>query len=95
MPIFLVIPLVPDSTPVNSAVERVIPTHDRFHLQADRGWFVKFDGTTIELSTALGVTGHEKGTRSVVGPTLLTPVSTYYGIGNSEMWEWVKTRIEQ
>lgn len=95
MPIYLAIPLIPESTALDAAVANHIPEKNRFKLQADRGWLIKFEGTTVELSNALTVTGHEKGEHSLVGSTLITPVSNYYGIGPADMWEWLKTRIEQ
>lgn len=95
MPIYLTIPLKTDGAPLDSAVETHIAAPDRFRLQADRGWLIKFKGTTIELSDLLAITGHTEGQHSAVGPTLVTPLSTYYGVGPSDMWEWLKTRIEQ
>jgi hypothetical protein len=92
---FLAIPLISDSTSLNGAVENTIPTSDRYKLQADRGWLIKFEGTTVELSNKIGVTGQEKGSPSPVGSAIISPITGYYGRGPTEMWEWLKTRFEQ
>lgn len=94
MPVYLVNSLRRDSTPVNDAVGRHIAPPDRYQLPEDRGWFVKFDGTTIELSNRLEITGQEKGVASPVGPALVIPVTGYYGRGSTDMWEWLKNRLE-
>lgn len=95
MPIYLVVPLVVESTRLNSAVEANVGASDRYKLQADRGWFVRYEGTTRELSDKIGLTGQAKGEQSPVGSGLIVPVSNYYGRGSTEMWEWLKTRLEQ
>lgn len=94
MPLYIITSLRKDTTPVNTAVARHIPEPDRFHLQDDRGWLVKFAGTTVELSNHLEITGQEKNVPSPVGPALIVPMGGYYGRGPTDMWEWVKTRWE-
>jgi len=95
MPTYIAIPLKNDSSPLNKAVERHILEHDRYKLHADRGWLIEFEGTTVELSHKLEITGQPKGELSPVGSAILVPVSSYYGRGASEMWEWLKTRLER
>lgn len=94
MAIYIAVPLIEQSAPLNQAVERIIPETDRHKLQSERGWLIKYDGTSIELSNKIGVTGQAPGETSPVGPTIIVPVSTYYGRGPGDMWEWLKTRIE-
>lgn len=95
MAIYIAIPLLDSSIFLNAAVESSIPEADRHKLQADRGWLIRYNGTSIELSDKIGITGQTPGETSRVGPTIIVPVSTYYGRGPAEMWEWLKTRIEQ
>ncbi len=96
MAIYIAVPLTNDSTPLNEAVERNIAADaDRYKLQSDRGWLIKFAGTSAELSQHLGVTGQPPGTPSPVGSAIIVPVSAYYGRGPTDMWEWLKTRLEQ
>jgi hypothetical protein len=95
MAIYIAVPLTNNSTALNSAVERTIASHsDRYKLQADRGWLINFDGTSVELSNHIGITGQEKGVSSVVGSAIIVPVTGYYGRGPADMWEWLKTRLE-
>ena len=96
MPIYIAVPLTSDSTALNAAVEQHISSPaDRYKLQEDRGWLIKFDGTTVELSNKIELTGQETGVHSLVGSAIITPISGYYGRGPADMWEWLKTRLEQ
>ena len=96
MPIYIVVPLTPISTILDSAIEQAINSEtDRYKLQAGRGWLINFDGTTIELSNHIGLSGKEKGTRSFIGSAIIVPVTGYYGRGPTDMWEWLKVRMEQ
>jgi len=95
MPIYLAIPLTADSSALNRAVSTNIAEANRHKLQAERGWLIKFDYTSIELSNHLGITGQAPGISSPVGASMVTPISSYYGRGPNYMWEWLKTRFEQ
>lgn len=95
MPIYLAVPLVSESSRLDSAVEANIGVSDRYKLQADRGWLVRYEGTTRELSDKIGLTGQAKGEQSPVGSGLIVSVTTYYGRGPTEMWEWLRIRLEQ
>jgi hypothetical protein len=96
MPIYIAVPLTSESTALDAAVEqRIANPADRHRLQSNRGWLIKFGGTTIELSNHLQITGQEKGMLSTVESTIVVPVTGYYGRGPTDMWEWLKTRFEQ
>ena len=96
MPIFLAIPLTTDSSPLNKAVETtIVETSDRYKLQADRGWLIKYEGTTTELSNFLGITGQAPGVTPAVMSAMVIPISGYFGRGPVDMWEWLKIRLEQ
>lgn len=96
MPIYLAIPLKADSSALNRAVETAIADQSsRYKLQADRGWLIKYEGTTLELSNFLGITGQPEGIASPVGSSMVVPISGYYGRGPTDMWEWLKIRFEQ
>ena len=96
MAIYIAVPLTASSDPLNNAVESSIasPT-DRYKLQAERGWLIKFDGTSVELSNHIGLTGRKQGETSLIGSAIIIPVSGYYGRGPTDMWEWLKTRLER
>lgn len=96
MAIYIAVPLAPTSDALNDAVMRSIESaSDRYQLQANRGWLIRFSGTSVELSNHIGITGQEQGVPSTVGPAIIVPVSAYYGRGPTDMWEWLKTRLEQ
>jgi hypothetical protein len=97
MPIYLLTPLTNDAAKIDAidaAVVDAIPGADRLQLQANRGWLYKFDGTTIEASNAVKLTDLPEGV-SPPGPALVVPVVNYYGRGPSNMWEWLKIKLEQ
>jgi len=94
MPVYIAIPLIADSNPLKTAIESTLPSESRYELQADSGWLIHFSGTTIELTNHIGITGQEPGEASKVGSALVVPITTYYGRGPSDMWEWLKTRME-
>jgi hypothetical protein len=91
----MAVPLTTTSAALNSAVEQYIAPLDRYQLQNDRGWLIKFDGTSIELSNHIKLTGQNPGEPSPLGSAIIVPVTTYYGRGPGDMWEWIKTRLEQ
>ncbi|WP_146187727.1 hypothetical protein [Limnohabitans sp. T6-5] len=95
MPIFVVISLAKDTGPLNAAVVSAIPEADRHQLVNDRGWLVRFDGTSTGLSGHLEITGQSEGEKSRVGAALVTPISAYYGRGPNDMWEWLSVKFSQ
>lgn len=96
MAIYMAVPLTPSSSALDEAVIKNIASEsDRYQLQSERGWLIKFDGTSVELSNHLGITGQGPGEKSSVGSAIIVPVSAYFGRGPTDMWEWIKTRLEQ
>ena len=96
MAIYIAVPLTQSSTALDAAVVKtIVAASDRYKLQSDRGWLIKFDGTSVELSKHIGLTGQAEGETSPIGSAIIVPVSAYYGRGPTDMWEWLKTRLEQ
>lgn len=96
MAIYIVTPLTNSSTALNKAVEdTILLASDKYKLQSDRGWLISFEGTTVELSNHIGLTGQPQGETSPIGSAIVIPVTAYYGRGPSDMWEWLKTRLEK
>lgn len=95
MAVYIAVPLTATSDALNNAVKLHIAVADRYHLQNNRGWLIKYDGTSIELSNHIELTGQQPGEASPIGSAMIVPVSTYYGRGPGDMWEWLKTRLEQ
>ena len=63
-------------------------------LQGNSGYLVHYRGTSVELSNALGVTVPGDNQSAVMGSVLITGISSYYGRGPTDMWEWLRTRFE-
>lgn len=61
MAIYLITPLVERPDALLAALERLLPAVDRYALPAQRGWLVRFAGTSVELSNHLGITGGPPG----------------------------------
>lgn len=93
MPVFLVNTLTNDPKPLDAAVEARISTDDRYKLTSNRGWLIKFDGTSVQLSNFLEITGQEEGEKSVIGPAIVTLIGSYYGRGPTDMWEWLSLKF--
>lgn len=93
MSIFLITPLAHNGEALAGAIASTFPAKDFFTLMNDAGWFVDFHGTSIELSARIGITagGSDKPR---LGSALVTPITSYYGRGPADMWEWLKTRFE-
>jgi len=59
-----------------------------YYLLGSETLFVKFIGTTQELSDKLGISTGDKGDAVVMN------FSSYYGWGPSNMWEWISVHWE-
>lgn len=94
MAIFLITPLAHNADKVDAVVLDVVPERDRFKLTGRAGWLVSFSGTSVELSNKLGITGQPEGSPPSLASVLITSVGAYYGRGQADMWEWLKTRME-
>lgn len=90
MPLYLVTPFA-DPDALARGVEDAISEHDRYLLKSG-GWLIRFDGTSRELSDKIGITN---ATQNPVGSALVVGVAGYYGKAPNDMWEWIKTRLEQ
>jgi hypothetical protein len=94
MPVFQIVPLSTNFAALTAAVGANFPEKDRFELPHQAGWLVQFDGTSIEASNFIGLTGQPKGESSPIGPALITHIVSYYGRGPTDMWEWIKLKFE-
>jgi hypothetical protein len=90
MPIFQITPLGQNAAKVNAAVQRHVNEADRHQLANNAGWLIAYPGTSKELYGKLVSPEQEE----TMGSALVTLVSAYWGRGNTDMWEWLKTRFE-
>lgn len=95
MPIYQVTPLANNAAALGAAIAEHISASDFYPLMNNAGWLIEHKGTTLELSAAIGITGHPSGETSKIGSALVVPVTSYYGIAPSDMWEWLKIRLER
>lgn len=93
--IYLIVPLSMDISSLQDAIESGIPAENRHKLQEDRGWLIKFDGTTVELCNRLRITGQTADEPAKTGSAIVVPVNNYYGRGPADMWEWLASRFDR
>jgi hypothetical protein len=85
MAVFAVLPLRPSPT-----LEEEIRRHFRDDsLQLPNGdWLISYSGTAVKLSETLQVTDGKSGAAVIV------QVSSYYGRAPTNIWDWIKTKLE-
>lgn len=81
-------------TPISSpeAVSKAISekfAKDSYAIPKSHSWLVSYGGTAMELSNELGITG------GTIGTGMVASISNYYGRAPTDMWEWIKTRVER
>jgi hypothetical protein len=79
---------------VDEVVTQHIPERDRHKLTGGAGWLISYQGTSVELSNLLGISGQAQGQIPSLSSVLITSIGAYYGRGPTDMWEWLKTRME-
>lgn len=94
MAIYLLTPLASNAARVREAINHHLQSKNVYELQNEAGYLVSYPGTSIELSNELEITGQPKGAPAPWGSVLITSVGSYYGRGPTDMWEWLKTRLE-
>lgn len=94
MPVYLITPLANNAKRIGEALATHIDADDTHELQSSAGWLVSFKGTSIELSNLLGITSPSGKPTSGIGSAMVTSIGSYYGLGSTSMWEWLKTRFE-
>jgi len=95
MTIFYATSLVANDSELETAVTGNFDEHDRYRIQNGRGWLIKYPGTAVELSNFLGITGQQEDQPAAVKSAMVLAVTTYYGRGPTDMWEWIKTRFDK
>lgn len=96
MPVYQVTPLSQNHAQIGVAVKTKIGPDDYYELQSQAGWLVVFGGTSIDLSHALGITNPAGGKPEPgIGSAMVVNIGSYFGLGSTAMWEWLKTRFER
>lgn len=75
----------------NPAVgQRIRATYPSDHLKVATGqWLVSDSGNARTVSEKLAFTKD-----SGIGSTLVFATSSYYGLHSSDVWDWIKTKLE-
>lgn len=97
MAIFQLTPLSNNFEEIKKALEAKKGQPDEidfFELQNSAGFLISDGGTTEEVSIKIGLINPETNERPL-GSGLVVRVPGYYGIGQTLMWEWLKSRIEK
>ena len=89
MPVFIAVPLGGNINNLDQAIRGNLDPKDSYKLQNNAGWVISYEGTTTQLTDAIGITGQPKGEPSPVGSVLVTLIGAYYGRGPADMWEWL------
>ncbi len=97
MAIFQLTPLSNNFDEIKTELESLKGTPrevDFFELQNSAGFLISDSGTTEEVSIKIGLVDPETNERRL-GSGLVVRVPGYYGIGQTLMWEWLKSRMEK
>lgn len=87
MGIFLITPIL-EPAKVAASVKSNF-AEDYYAIPNTNSLLVHYSGTTKELSDKLGITSGENGTGVIVA------FSNYYGRAPTDIWEWIKSRLER
>lgn len=88
MAIFLVVPTGDQAGIKKALIDHKSGGHLDFIDLPKNGFFVSFSGTSQELSDIIGISDGSSGLGVVAG------ISSYYGRAPTNIWDWVKSRME-
>lgn len=91
MAIYMVTPMAGNHEEIRKAVEQ--KKLDAFLVPNTESFLVSFNGTAVELSDEVGIT--KEGSRGELGAALVSGFGAYYGIGSTQLWDWIKNRLER
>jgi hypothetical protein len=88
MSVFVVLSDV-DNTKLETLIKEKFS--EDYYLLSPGQWLISSDETAIKLSDDLLITDEEKGP----GPAVIFTISSYYGMANPAIWEWLKAKWEK
>ncbi|WP_155895583.1 hypothetical protein [Comamonas aquatica] len=91
MAIYMVTPMAGNHAEIREAISN--RGLDAFPLPNSETTLVNFTGTAVELSDAIGITSG--GSRGELGAALVNSFDAYYGIANTQTWDWIRNRMER
>jgi len=78
-----------DNNRIETAILNNFP-NDYYKISPGQ-WMVSVEGTARQVSEKIGITKEEHGP----GPAIILAISGYYGRWSSELWEWMKNKLEK
>ena len=91
MTIFVV--LFPETQP--ALAEAIKATFPAAHLAInDKQWLVSTTGTVIELTAKLRIYDAANPKAESTGNAVIFATSSYYGRAPSNIWDWIKSKLE-
>ena len=93
MAIFLISPLDKNSRKLDEKIEDVFAESDRYKLHNSRDWLISSKDTSKVLAEKLDIKKTES--KEERNAALVVHVSSFWGLGNREMWEWLDMHIEK
>lgn len=91
MAIYMVTPMADNHEEIREAIQQ--KELDAFLVPNSESVLVNFTGTAVELSNQIGITS--EGARGELGAALVSGFGSYYGIGSTQLWDWIKNRLER
>lgn len=91
MAVFMIVPME-DAERFAALVTKAFDEKDRFILPGRQACYVKFSGTTKELSDVLDLAGTIKKENRPC-PAIITVVTGYGGFALTTLWEWLQSRM--
>jgi hypothetical protein len=76
---------------METAIRSAYP-NDHLKIDTDE-WLVSDKGTAVEVSHKLGITSPTDAS-TVNGPAIVFSMANYYGRASTEIWDWIKTKLE-
>ncbi|OSQ33573.1 hypothetical protein [Thalassospira sp. MCCC 1A01428] len=74
---------------LEKAIEKCYDETDRLRVN-DLYWLVSDNKSSVDVAKKIGIVSSDR----VVPPAIVTKVDTYYGRAPSNIWEWMKVKIE-
>ena len=91
MTVFVIL-RVADPPRMKAAIAANFPD-DSIELQSDE-WLISATGTAQEMAIRLGVNKLEGG-GGETGAAIICSIGNYWGRAATEIWEWIKTKMEK
>lgn len=91
MAIFLISPLTEDSSNLDKKVMTEFEETDRYKLRNGRDWLISSSDTSKIISEKLNIKKLDNKDES--NPALVVYVSSFWGLGNNDMWEWLDVKM--